>query len=315
MPAPTRPASLPRRVVATLTPCPVRAGEIDPSAMAHLCRFLIQKDCDGLFVLGSTGEAPLLDEAQRRSLTVAARQGAGDDAYIFIGATGLGQRQSIQFARNAAADGANSAVLMAPFFLKFSQSQLRDYFTAIADASPIPVALYHHLRCPSAIDPETVAALAAHPNIIALKDTSIDLPRMAELMRLTAGLDIKIYQGVETLVLASLELGAHGSVAALANIIPEWHNDIFRGFDTGDLALARSAQAKVDNLCNLFKEPEMGATFANFLRTMTLPLCQRGVFAKLSTVTGDPSPGFDEWLVAKLAALQIRFTPKGPISP
>ena len=279
--------------------------------MTTLCRFLVARGCDGLFVLGSTGEAPLLDESQRRQLTVAARAGAGADGYLFIGASGLGKRQSIQFAKNAAADGADSAVVMAPFFLKLSQSQLRDYVTEIADASPIPVVLYHHLRNTTAIDPETVATLAAHPNIIALKDTSIDIRRMADLLRLTAGMDFKIYQGVETLVLQSLELGAHGSVAALANIIPEWHNDIFSGWDTGDLPRARAAQAKIDHLCHLFSAPEMGVTFANFLRVITLPLCQRGVFERLSSVTGDASPGFDQWLEAKLAALKIQFTRAG----
>src|SRR5690606_7499791 len=112
------------------------------------------------FVAASTGELVLLDEDQRRTITSAAREGVASRSLVYAGVSGHGLKQTLRYARNAAADGADVAVAMAPFFLRFSQPETLAYLRAIADASPIPVALYHHPRMPTPLDVDTVARAA-----------------------------------------------------------------------------------------------------------------------------------------------------------
>src|SRR5262245_23493490 len=124
-------------LAAVVTPCQ-STGVVDPDALTKLCRALVGHGCDGLFVAASTGESVLLDEDDRRVLTVAAREAVPRNAVLYVGVAGLGSKQTIRYARNAAADGADVAVAMAPFFMKLSQHEVAAYFLEIAEASPIP---------------------------------------------------------------------------------------------------------------------------------------------------------------------------------
>ena len=132
-------------MAAAITPCSA-PGVVDAIAMKRLAAFLTEHGCDGLFVAGSTGELPLLDEDDRRAIIAAACEGVGETATIYAGVSGTGLKQTLRYAKNAAADGAQVAVVMAPFFIKVRQSELLHYFKSLADESPIPVALYHHPR-------------------------------------------------------------------------------------------------------------------------------------------------------------------------
>ncbi|MCC6125746.1 MAG: dihydrodipicolinate synthase family protein, partial [Pirellulales bacterium] len=133
-------------VVAAIVAPHKPSGEVDPPAMRRLCRILADCGCHGVFAIGSTGEMPFLDEDDRRALTVAAREGLGTDAALYVGATGLGLKQTIRYAKNAAADGADVAEIMAPMIFQFGQAELAAYTRAVADACPIPLAIYHHKR-------------------------------------------------------------------------------------------------------------------------------------------------------------------------
>ncbi len=262
-------------VAVTITPCRP-AGEVDPQALGRLCGKLADAGCHGVFVAGSTGEMPLLDERDRRGLTQAAAEALGSRAVLYSGATGTGVRQTVQYARNAADDGADVAVVMAPGFFKFGQPELLAYARAIADASPIPVALYHHRRLPTEFAIDTVARLAEHPNIVAMKDTSVDLDRFRELVAATAGTNLSLLQGSERLIHDSLRLGGAGCVAAMAGVAPEWHVALYNAYrERQDPAAARYQQQIVD-LCELFRLDEIGESFSYFSYTLKFVLRRRG---------------------------------------
>jgi 4-hydroxy-tetrahydrodipicolinate synthase len=285
----------PTVIAAALTPC-LEKGIADPGAMRHLTRFLAARGCDGIFVVSSTGEAALLDEGTRRQLTVAAKEGA--EAQIWVGASGLGAEHTVRLCKAAACDGADGVIIMAPHFVQLTQQELINYCQRIADASALPVGLYHHMRMPTAFSAQTVAVLAGHPNIVSLKDTSGDLERIAEIVALTKGTGFSIYQGSEHLVLASLELGATGCVSALANILPELHRQLVDHFAAGRLEVARRDQSILNAFWATFKQPEAETSFSHFVRSLTLPLCWRGVFSSLASLTSDPMSMevFDDWL-------------------
>ncbi len=250
-------------VAAMLTPCR-EPGIPDPGGMMRLAHILIEQGCHGLFVLSSTGELPLLDEDQRRVLVAAAREGAGEKAKIYAGISGCGAKQAIRYAGNAEKDGADVAVIMAPFFLKISQEGLIEYIRQIADASPIPVGMYSHFRMPSAFETETIMRLAQHPNIVAIKDTGSDLGRTIELAHKLRGLPISFFQGREPFLYESFTAGAHGCVSALANIAPETHRQLYDAIGKGDIDEARNCQKKIDSLARIFQLDKTKTSFAGF---------------------------------------------------
>jgi 4-hydroxy-tetrahydrodipicolinate synthase len=262
-------------VAAVVTPCE-SPGNIDPAAMSRLCRVLASQGCDGLFIAASTGEAVLLDEVDRRSLTVAAREAVPEVTTIYMGVSGLGLKQTIRYAQNAAEDGADAAVVMAPFFLKVGQREVAEYLLAIADASPIPVALYHHPRMTTPIGVETVARVAEHANIVAMKDTSPTMERAESLIRATAATNISILQGNESLVLNSLQLGAHGMVTALAGIVPEWHAKLFNAVRDGNPESANQFNDRIVQLWQMFGFEDVGRSISSFACSIKLALQRRG---------------------------------------
>lgn len=290
-------------VAVTVTPCR-SVGEIDAEAMNGLCRLLGGCGCHGVFVAGSTGDMPLLDEEDRRTLIVAAREALDARTTLYGGVTGAGIRQTIRYAKNAAADGADVAVLMAPGSLRFSQPELSDYARAVADASPIPVALYHHRRVPTKFGVETVAHLAEHPNIVAMKDTSVDMDRFARLIEATAGTGFSLLQGSERLIHDSLRLGGNGCVTALAGVAPEWHVALYRAFLDRSEQDAAGYQQRILGLCELFAMEEIGHSFSYFSYALKCVLRYRGWLESTAGMMGGflPDESFEQRVREKLRA-------------
>lgn len=252
-----------RVIVAMLTPCS-KVGVPCPERLGRLASTLTARGCDGLFVVSSTGEMPLLGRAQRRELIAATKAAAGGTATIYAGVSGTGIAETVAFAEDAADAGADVAVAMAPFFLKLNQPELLAYFRQLADASPLPLALYHHLRMPSTLETATVRRLAEHPKIGAIKDTSGDAQRVVALADRDGGGRLAVYQGSEFLLFESLGLGARGFVTALANVAPEWHRDLIDAWDQGKQEEAQAAQEKITRLGQMFYFDAVGRSFTHF---------------------------------------------------
>ncbi|MBN2580631.1 MAG: dihydrodipicolinate synthase family protein [Pirellulales bacterium] len=292
--------------MAIIAPC-LPTGEVDPGATRRLCRILTDHGCHGIFVLGSTGEMPFLDEDDRRALTVAAREGVGARATLYVGTTGLGLKQTIRYTKNAAEDGADVAVIMAPMIFKFSQPELAAYTRAAADASPIPLAIYHHKRMPSWYDVETIAELSQHPNIVAVKDTSNDMTRLQRLIDATAGTDFAIFQGHENLFLDSLKIGAGGCVSALANVSPEWHVALYRAHFSGNATEAEIHQRQITALSQIFHHPFSSVSFSYFTYSLKRILQHRGWLEHANGLMPgfQPPTEFDEVILDHVRIMEL----------
>ena len=284
-------------MAAVLTPCRTK-GAVNYADARKLAKFLSTHGCDGLFVPSSTGQVFLLNDSTRRKLVAAARESAGPDTEIWAGTSGMGVRHTLRLGKAAAEAGADGVIVMAPLFFKYSQRELEDYIRRIADKSPLPVGLYHHMRMPTPFEVETVARLAVHPNIVLLKDTSSDLERMKAGVSATRGTSLRLYQGNEHLVLPSLEAGAHGTISALCNVLPEMHRTLVEAFLAGEQDAARKAQETLTEFWKVFTQPEIGESISHFVRTLTLPLAWRGLFGGLADMHARPRDfaKFDRWL-------------------
>jgi len=277
-------------IVALVTPF-TPAGEVDRASLRRLVAHLTASGVDEFFAVGSTGEAPLLDGPARLAVIETVRA-AAPDAAIYAGISGTGHRQAIAYAADAARAGADAAVVMCPYFVALDQAQLADFSTAIADAIPVPLVVYHHLRMPSPYAVPTLARLAAHANILGVKDTNGgDHNRCTEVLAATAGRPFRFFQGVEKLVLPTLAAGGHGAVLAQANIAPELYRALFTAWEQGDRERAAQLQQRAEALWTLFSRPEVRQSFVHFLHTLKLPLHQRGLIA--STAGALPRAAFD----------------------
>ena len=258
-----------------ITPCS-SPGVVDSLATEKLCAQLAKHGCDGLFISSSTGESAFLDEEDRRILTTSARKAVTSDTLIYAGVSGLGLQQTIRYAKNAAQDGADVAVVMAPFLFKISQAELIDYLLRIADASPIPLVLYHHSTMPSVMTAETVVRVAEHENIVGIKDTSPEIERIKSLIDATAGMQFSVLQGSQRLFLDSLKLGVDGVVAALGNFVPEVHAELYKAVRTDDHATAKRHQEYIGRFLEVFALPAVRESISSLACSVKLAAKWRG---------------------------------------
>ena len=262
-------------VAAMVSPCR-KPGIVDPIATEKLCRNLCEHGCNGIFVASSTGEALLLAEDDRRVLTVATRKAITGDRMIYAGVSGFGLKQTIRYACNAAEDGANVAVVMAPFLFKVSQVELMTYFLSVADASPIPIALYHHPKMATSIDVATIARVAEHENIVAIKDTSPDINRAKAVIEAASGKRFSVLQGSEKLLYESLQLGGAGMVTALAGFAPEVHAALYRAVRSHRQDLAQKCQAHILKLWEILHFPPVHESISAFAYAVKVAAQRRG---------------------------------------
>jgi 4-hydroxy-2-oxoglutarate aldolase len=175
----------------------------------------------GYVVLGSTGEFPMLSEAERDRVLVAAREAIPRDKTFLAGTGTNSTLHTIRQTRRAAEIGADAAIVITPhYFTKgFSQgaAQVRHYL-AVADASPIPVMLYNFpLNTGINLEAATVARIAEHPNVCGIKDSSGNIPQCAQIIDQTPK-TFHVMVGSAAALLPSLTIGGSGGILALGLI-------------------------------------------------------------------------------------------------
>jgi 4-hydroxy-2-oxoglutarate aldolase len=198
--------------------------------------------------LGSNGEAMHLESGERRAVIATARAVAGSDGQVLAGAGANSTRSTIALCCMAAEAGADVALILPPHYYRSAMTgaALRAHYRAVADASPIPVMLYNMPGNAAGIDldAETVLTLAAHPNIIGLKDSSGNVTKLAEVVA-NARPDFVVLAGSAGFLLPALVVGARGGICALANVAPRECLRLMDLYDRGELAEARSLQARL----------------------------------------------------------------------
>jgi len=215
-------------------------GEVDPVGIARVVEYLFSNGVTGLSILGSTGEGPALTNAQRQralDATLAAADGRGP---VFTGAASSVVSEVIAGLRTSAGSGARGALVPPPYYYQLDSDAIVGYFERVAEVSPVPLILYN---IPSMtkiqIPPAAVARLAAHPNIMGLKDSGGDLAYFATLARLVAAHDgFTLYTGSDALLPAALLLGGHGLIGGAVNVVPDVLTALYSAYRDGDTARA-----------------------------------------------------------------------------
>ena len=212
-------------------------GTLDTTAAARLATHLVDAGCDGLVLSGTTGESPTTTDDEKIALLRAVLDAVGDRARIIAGAGTYDTAHSVHLAKACEAEGAHGLLVVTPYYSRPSQAGLLAHFTAVADAVSVPILLYDiPPRSCIPIEWNTVRALAAHPNIVGIKDAKGDLNGGGQIIAETG---LAYYSGDDTLNLPWLAMGAVGFVSVWGHLAASQLRDMLSAFTSGDIATAR----------------------------------------------------------------------------
>ncbi len=201
----------------------------------------------GYVVIGSTGESALLTHEEVERVWAAAKE-ATDDDKILIAGTGVDSTaETIERTNRAAALGYHAALVKTPHYYKpqMTPQVLIEHYQRVADAARIPVLLYSVPQFTGlAVEAQVAERLAAHPNIIGIKESSGEVKRVAEIIQATPRTFQMLVGSAQTLY-ASLELGAVGAVLAIACALPELAVELYEAARAADAGRARSLQQQL----------------------------------------------------------------------
>jgi 4-hydroxy-2-oxoglutarate aldolase len=223
-------------------------GQISTPDIASNIKAWSARDVIGFVVLGSTGERVHLDE--REYLEVIEVSRAATQSLLIAGAGQQSTTGTINEIKNAARAGAEAVLVITPYFYRpaITQETLVSYYTAVADAAPVPVLLYSMPPLTGIkIEPETVARLSEHPNIIGVKDSSNDVAGFRRTVELCPN-DFAVMTGNGTVLVDALRAGATGGILAVGCVVPEICVEIFRLFEAGQLEKAAELQEQLTPL-------------------------------------------------------------------
>ncbi len=261
---------------------PMNKDGVDYETLGRFIDFQIENGIHALVAVGTTGEnATLEPEDQKEVIRFTVERAAG--RVPVIAGTGTNNTEHVlQNTRNACEVGADAVLVVTPYYNKATQNGLIAHFTAVADASTVPVILYNVPgRTGCNLLPKTVAKLAEHPNIVAIKEATGNMSQMVELMAL-CGDKLDIYSGEDALTVPFLSMGAAGTISVLSNVAPKLSVEMVEKAFAGDYAGAAELQCKLLPLINaLFSEvnpiPAKAAVSAmgfgeNYLRLPLTPM-------------------------------------------
>ena len=197
---------------------PFREGRLDEDRLRQQIEFQISEGIDGLVPVGTTGESPTLDFAEHERVIELTVQTARGRVPVIAGTGGNATTEAIelhQFAKRAGADGCLS---VNPYYNKPSQEGLYRHFMTLADRVDLPITLYNIPgRTGITMSPQTVARLAKHPNIIAIKEATGSLDMATEILSLC---DIILVSGDDSLTVPIMSIGGKGVISVLSNLLP-----------------------------------------------------------------------------------------------
>ena len=235
------------------TPFSHDTQNVDVAALARNAKRWMTTGLRGLVVLGSNGEAPLVDEAESDMVIETVRACVPTDRVLIAGTGRESTKDAIAAAQRAAALGADAVLVRTPSYFKpqLTPSAFVDHYTAVADASPAPVLLYNFSALTGVtLVTEVVATLAEHPNIVGMKESGSDIGYVSALVDATPD-DFTLLVGSAPTFYASLLSGADGGIMALACVVPDLCVELFDLVRSNRLEEARALQRRLTPLARL----------------------------------------------------------------
>ena len=236
--------------VGTALITPFQDGKVDEEAFVRLIEFQIREGVSALIVAGTTGEGSTLSGEEHARLIALAVETVKGRVPVIAGTGSNDTAAAIRKTRAACEAGADGVLLVTPYYNKTTQRGLIAHYRAIADASEKPCILYNVPgRTGLNMLPETVAALADHPRIAAVKEASGNISQVARIRRL-CGDQVAIYSGNDDQTLPMLSLGALGVISVASNVLPREMSELCALWFAGKTREAEKAQLRLLDVMN-----------------------------------------------------------------
>jgi 4-hydroxy-tetrahydrodipicolinate synthase len=199
---------------------PFTGGRVAEDTFADFVEWQISEGSDALVPCGTTGESATLSRDEHRELIATAVRVANKRVPVMAGCGSYSTAAAIELIWGAADVGADAALVVVPYYNKPSQSGLAAHFTAIAEASPLPIVVYNvPSRTVADISVETLAEVAKHPKVVGIKDATGNLARVSA-QRLACGEDFVQLSGNDDMALGFNAMGGVGCISVTANVAP-----------------------------------------------------------------------------------------------
>ncbi len=240
---------------ATAIVTPLTAEGVDYEQFGRLIDWQIEEGIDAIVVTGTTGEASTLSDDEHKEVIRYCVERVAGRVPVIAGTGSNDTAYAIDLTKYAGQVGADAVLLVTPYYNKATQNGLIKFFTDIADASSVPCILYNvPSRTGCNIAPATVAALAEHPNIVAIKEASGNISQIAQIAHL-CGDKIDIYSGNDDQIVPVLSLGGKGVISVLSDILPAATSKMVHDYLDGNTAAATQKQLELLPLVDaLFSE-------------------------------------------------------------
>lgn len=276
------------------------AATIDAEGAARIADRMIAAGVAGIFILGTTGESQSLPMRLRFDFVSLVAKHIAGRVPLLVGITETSLEDSLALAEHARKCGAAGVVSAPPYYFPANQKELIDWYTALADASPLPIYLYN---MPSKVkvflNVGTVLVLSKHPNIVGVKDSSGNQSYFQSLLFHFAGSDFAVYMGPEEQTAAAVLSGADGGVNGGANLFPELFVNLYKAAAKGDVEEARRLQKRVMFLSDSLYGLEPGSD-ASFVKAIKCALEVKGICSGYLPLPYKP---FGPEMKAKVAAI------------
>jgi 4-hydroxy-tetrahydrodipicolinate synthase len=240
---------------------PFSGGRVAEDTLSDFVEWQIAEGSNGLVPCGTTGESATLSRDEHREVIARTVRVANGRVPVIAGCGSYSTAVAIELVRAAADVGADAALVVVPYYNKPSQAGLKAHFTAVADASPVPVVVYNvPSRTVADISVETLAEVAKHPKIVAVKDATGNLARVSA-QRLACGGDFVQLSGNDDMGLGFNAMGGVGCISVTANVAPKLCSDFQKAMSEGRWEDALKLQDRLYPLhAALFSDASPGPT-------------------------------------------------------
>lgn len=231
--------------VALITP--FKNGEVDEERLRDQVEFQVQAGTTCLCPVGTTGESPTLSHEEHERVISAVVQAAAGRVKVMAGTGSNSTREALRLTKWAAKEGADAALMVAPYYNKPTQEGFYQHYRAVAEAVEIPICIYNIPgRTGKNIEPGTIARLAELPNIALVKEATGSLDQASQILTST---DLTLLSGDDSLTLPLMSVGGEGVISVVGNVVPHDMIAMVAAFQNGDGAGARQMHGTLFPLC------------------------------------------------------------------
>ncbi|KPX03891.1 4-hydroxy-tetrahydrodipicolinate synthase [Pseudomonas savastanoi] len=246
--------------------------QLDEQALRDLIENLLNAGVHGLFVLGTNGEFFTLSESEKLKIARITVEAAAGRVPVVVGTGAFATHEVIEMNKKMIDVGADALSIITPYFNAISQSELIKHYTAIADASELPLMMYNiPAKTGMSIGIGAVATLSQHPQIKGIKDSAGNFDALVQMMQYRSD-DFAVFAGTDSLIYWNLLAGGDGAIAATANAVPEVVMSIWNNFQSGNHEAARAAQEALRPLRDAFALGTMPVVLKTATQLLNVPV-------------------------------------------